>query len=265
MSQQPNHGEVRSRQEPFAERMGTAIWQEIPDPANPYLAAEARCYGYDLAELADKRSYLDVLYLLFRGELPTPAQTQLLQTLMIALINPGPRHPATRAAMNAGVGKTRVVHMLPIATSVLGGDAGGAGEVYQAMEFILSASAQPSAQLIAQASDTELNLAGFGVVYGAVDPMAARWATTLLAYESAGAYLRWGNGLAESLAAKNQGWLMTGVAAATLLDLGFSPRVGACLFQWFGAPGLMAHGLEFMGKPMLAMPFVSDENYVIER
>jgi citrate synthase len=30
------------------------------------------------------------------------------------------------------------------------------------------------------------------------------------------------------------------------------------------APGLVAHGLEMANKPITAMPFVKDENYVIE-
>src|SRR3982750_4204076 len=123
------HEQVRSRNEPFAQRTATRIWHEEPSGDNPYIARSALCHGYDLFELMDKRSFVDVFYLLFRGELPSKADAQLLQTLMIALINPGPRHPATRAAMNTGVGKTDPVHILPIATAVLGGQHAGSGDV----------------------------------------------------------------------------------------------------------------------------------------
>ena len=55
------------------------------------------------------------------------------------------------------------------------------------------------------------------------------------------------------------------IAAAVFADLGFQPRAGGCLFQLLGAPGLVAHGIELANKPITAMPFVSDENYAIER
>jgi citrate synthase len=61
------------------------------------------------------------------------------------------------------------------------------------------------------------------------------------------------------------GWLTTGVAAAVFCDLGFQPKIGGALFQLLGAPGLAAHGLELANKPITAMPYISDENYVIEK
>ncbi|MDZ4261485.1 MAG: citrate synthase, partial [Pseudomonadota bacterium] len=111
----------QSRNDAFAKRTATKIWQEIASPDNPYLTESAQCHGYDLLELTQKRSFVDVLYLMFRGELPTANEATLLEQLMIALINPGPRHPATRAAMNAGVGSTDVEHILPIALTIYGG------------------------------------------------------------------------------------------------------------------------------------------------
>ena len=60
------------------------------------------------------------------------------------------------------------------------------------------------------------------------------------------------------------GWLSVGVAAAVFADLGFHPRYGAGLFQLLSAPGLLAHGMEQANKPITAMPFVSDNAYVID-
>ncbi|MCI5121070.1 MAG: citrate synthase, partial [Candidatus Electrothrix sp. AUS4] len=92
--------QVQTRGEQFAKRTITQLWQEEPLAENPYLATICRCHGYDILELANKRSFIDVLFLLFQGELPDRTQGELLEVLMIALINPGPRHPATRASMN---------------------------------------------------------------------------------------------------------------------------------------------------------------------
>jgi citrate synthase len=268
MSQEFKHEEVRSRNEPFASRTSSHIWYEESAPDNPYITAAAFCHGYNLNELMEKRSFVDVFYLLFRGELPTRAQAQLLQQLMIALINPGPRHPATRAAMNAGVGKTNPLHILPIASAVLGGEHAGGGEVENAMQFFDMHCVKDAKTLACDFfahEECEIVLAGFGVRHGGIDVMAAKLAGQLVALEAAGSTLKWGCAFVQEFEAHGMSWTMPGVAAAVFADLGFNPRTGACLFQLLGAPGLVAHGLEMAGKPILSMPFVSDENYVIER
>lgn len=264
---------VESRREPFVSRTATRLWAELPSDTNPYIPAQALCHGYELFELMEKRRFVDVFYLLFRGELPTPAQAELLEQLMIALINPGPRHPATRAAMNAAVGKTDPVHILPIALGVMGGRQRGAGAIEDAMRFLVRARQQSPLELAAQldspAPDSEPGwwqpYAGFGQYFGGVELMAQGLAKRLAALEGAGDALHWGEALASALAARGMGWLMTGVAAAVLLDLGFQPRAGGSLYQLMTAPGLAAQGLELANKPITAMPFVKDEDYVVER
>ena len=90
------------RPEPFAERLSSRLWKEIPAPDNPYLTQRCLCHGYDLLQLMERRDFVDVLYLLIRGELPNADQRGFLGQLMVGLCSPGPRHPATRAVMNAG-------------------------------------------------------------------------------------------------------------------------------------------------------------------
>lgn len=266
MDNEPKHEAVKSRNEPFAEKTATKICCEIPSVDNPYIAQSVLLQGYDVFELMAKRSYVDVLFLLFRGELPDAMQAQLLQHLMIGLINPGPRHAATRAAMNTGIGKTDPLHILPIASAVYAGEYSGAKEVEQAMQFFSQHQGGAPEKIIDEfATASTINIPGFGVRHGGIELMAVQLAANLIALSEAHVNLRWGQQLAQALNKKNVGWLTTGVAAATLTDLGFTPRAGACLFQLFGAPGLLAHGLEMAGKPILAMPFVSDENYIIDR
>jgi citrate synthase len=270
--QSPKHDQVRSRNEPFVQKTATRIWQEQPSDDNPFIATSAMCHGYDLFELMHKRSFVDVFFLLFRGELPGKNESQILQALMIALINPGPRHPATRAAMNVGVGKTDPLHIVPIATAVLGGDYQGGGEIESAMRFLRKQLHTDAHEFSHALSENEVNqtcsenvMPGFGQRYGGIDLFAANVAKELCELPGAGPALVWGCKFADELAASGRGWFMTGVAAAIFADLGFHPRVGGCLFQLMGAPGMLAQGLELANKPITAMPFVSDENYVIER
>lgn len=263
------HHDVRSRNQHFAEHTTTRIWKEHACDDNAYIAQSALCHGYDLYALMKNCSFIDVLYLLFRGELPSKNEAQLLETLMIALINPGPRHPATRAAMNAGIGKTLAVHILPIATSVLGGNHLGGTEVEAAMRFLRKHKNQHPADIaetrLKQQTTGEQHIApGFGHYYGGVDIMTAEISAHILALPAAGETLHWGMQFNTAINTTGAGWLTTGLAAAVLCDLGFQPRTGGPLFQLLGAPGLIAHGLELANKPFTAMPYISDDNYVIE-
>ena len=266
------HTKVRSRNEAFVEKVNTRIWEECPDTDNPYIAETCRCHGYDIQDLMQQRSFIDVFYLLFRGELPNVEQAKLLECLMIALLNPGPRHPATRAAMNAGVGKTESVHILPIALAIMGGEHLGAGCIEASMRFLrkqIKTDPTVLAQQLIESSDRpeqgDWEIApGFGSRYGSIDIVPQKMATQLLELPASGKCLEWGQLFASSLSDQQLGWHMTGLAAAVMADLGFQPRMGAGLFQLMSAPGLFAHGIELANKPTTAMPFIKDENYVIE-
>lgn len=266
------HQQVKKRDEEFVQKITTKIWEEIPDAENPYIALDARCHGYALMELVEKRSFVEVLYLLFRGELPHKAEAELLEKLMIFLINPGPRHPATRAAMNAGVSKTDPVHLLPIGLTILGGTHLGAGEIERSMRFLRQHAKKPAEQAVellleksTRPDEGDWHIApGFGSRYGGIDIMQSKAAGSLADLNEHWKILRWGCEFSSLLSPYHMGWLATGLAAAALADLGFQPRFGAGLFQLLNAPGLLAHGVEQSNKPMTAMPFVKDEDYVIE-
>jgi citrate synthase len=263
---------VKSRGDAFVERAATAIWEETAAEENPFVAESCRCHGYELLDLIKKRSFVDVLYLLLKGELPTQFQRELLESLMIGLCNPGPRHPATRAAMNAAVSKTYVGELLPIGLLTLSGSHLGAAEVEGAMRFIRksrcsdpgeAARALRDGARVAVEGDRHI-APGFGSCYGEVDLITARVATLLVELPGAGAALRWASGFAHGLRDDGMGWLPTGLAAAVFLDLGLHPRVGPGLFQLVSAPGLLAHATEMAPRPMTAMPFLPSDRYIDE-
>lgn len=264
---QQKHTKVISRNESFVDKTITRIWHEKPSDDNPYITENCRCHGYDLLELTKKRSFIDVLYLLFRGELPTKKEAQLLEHLMIALINPGPRHPATRAAMSAGVGKTDPAHILPIGLTILGGKHLGASEIEPAMRFLRKNRKKPAKTIADELlkNKIELELPGFGSHFNSIEIMPQKIANQILELFDNCKTLEWANELINCMSEHNIGWLSTGLAAAVFSDLGFQPRVGTGLYQLISAPGLLAHGIEMANKPITAMPFISDENYVIEK
>ncbi|MCL7488740.1 MAG: hypothetical protein M8357_11280 [Desulfobulbaceae bacterium] len=266
-----NSPKIEKRNIDFASRSETRIAEEDPAPGNPYLAQDCRYYGYNFLDLARKRSFVDVVFLLLSGELPSTQQSGLLETLMIAFINPGPRHPATRAAMNSGIGRTFNTHILPIGLSVLGGSHLGGEEVTSAMRFFRLHHKKDPEKLVEtlmsesdRPHEGDWHIApGFGSRFGDVDPLPRKIATLLIGMQGNGAALQWGEKFVTALEPHHLGWLSTGVCAAVFCDLGFHPRAGAGLFQILSAPGILAHGLEFANKPMTAMPFLDEDHYVI--
>jgi len=266
------HQKVTPRNDVFADKVSTRIWEETPSDENPYIADSSRCHGYDLIELMQGRSYVDVLYLLFRGDLPSAHERQLLEQLMIGLINPGPRHPATRAAMNAGIGKTESEHILPIGLAVISGTHLGAGEIEGSMRFLRKHARKSPDQVVeellaipSRPDEGDWHVVpGFGSRYGSVDIVPNKMAENLASQNDDWKMLQWGCEFSRLLSSYHMGWLATGLAAAVFADLGFQPRYGAGLFQLISAPGILAHGMEQSNKPVTAMPFVKDENYVIE-
>ena len=245
----------------------------MPSSQNPYIAQSCRCYGYDVLDLAGKCSFPEVVYLLFRGELPSSQEAELLEKLMIAFINPGPRNPASRAAMLAGVSKAAPSALLPIALNIFSGNHMGSGNVEMTVRFFRRNHKISPDKIIDGYTDlnkkkTELvwePIPGFGRRFGGIDEYIEKTASMIGELSGSGKVFEWASAVAEKLHEFNMGWLATGVASAVLSDLGFHPKAAAGIYQLIAAPGLLAHGLETLGKPLTAMPFVPDEDYIIER
>lgn len=263
----------RLRNSKFSSKIRTRLWAETPSLHNPYIAQSCRCHGYDLFELIEKRTFIDVLYLLFQGELPGTDQARILETLMIGLINPGPRHPAARAAMNTGVGKSDTAHILPIGQITIGGSYLGGNEVAASMRFLNKTYRKDPRDVVQHLLESSHKpdegdwhvVPGFGTRFGGLDLISRQLAAIIAQMPGIGGVMRWAGNLAGLLEkTAHCSWLSTGLAAAVLSDLGFHPTSGAGLFQLINSPGILAHGVEMANKPITAMPLVDNEHYIIK-
>lgn len=256
---------TKPRNEGFVDKPISRIWNEIASDENPYVAERVHLHGYDLGALVSHTSLPAALFLLFRGELPTPEQERLLEALMIAAMSLGPRHAAVRAAQLAGNGKTDPVHIVPIGLATLGGEATRIPDI---MKFLVRATRAEPQQTVAKvlAGDTtsiEEVLPGFGRCYGSRDLLLDKLGAALCDMADARGVLAWGQAVSSALACIDAGWTRSGLFAAALLELGFPARVGGVLYQLLCAPSLAVFGLEMHGLPRTAMPFLSDDKYII--
>ena len=237
------------------EKFYTRIWDEIPEPDNPFVAATCYCHGYDVyGDLLGKASWIEYLYLLFHGERPSSRQTKLLEGLAVALANPGIREPSVHAAMSGGAGGSTSASCLMAALAVGAGQLGGAHEVYRAMEYWQECSCNLDAwrELILNPPKEERmdiwtpmeHPPGF-------DPYGSSCATPVLqtliylAEISPAQNLRWLLSKREALERiADMPLAMTAVTAAALVDLGISPQQGEMLCLLLRLPGAAVHALE---------------------
>jgi citrate synthase len=252
------------------ETIRTRIWQEEAEPDNAFAALSCHCHGYDVyGDLLINASWIEYLFLLFRGEAPSPQQARLLEGLAMALANPGPRDAAVHAAMCGGVGGSTSASCLMAALAVGAGASGGAREVFIAMEDWL-------------ARGTDLTLWQTGLAVKPIDDPADVWPApghpagfdphgvrctapvlqtlTHLSSMDCGTSLAWLqlNRLPLESATRLP-LAMSGVAAAALHDLGFTPAQGEMLHLLLRLPGAAVHALEQKDYGYKKFPFFSVE------
>lgn len=244
------------------------IWQEDAEENNPFEAKACYCHGFDVyGDLLGKASWAEYLYLLFKGERPSPLQAQLLESLAVAFANRGPRDHSIRAAMNGGVGGTTAAGSLMAALAVGAGQYGGAHEVFHAVNIW-----QRAGQDIAQWQTVIQQLLADKTVdiwqpmehAPGFDPNGESCTTPTrqtLAYLSGfieGGALQWLNHHREALEELATCPLsMTGVAAAALFDLSFSAEQAEMVFLVLRLPGAAAHALEQQALGWKKFPFIA--------
>jgi citrate synthase len=232
----------------------TQIWNEEAEPDNPFASRAAYCRGYDVyGDMLGNARWVEMLYLLFCSEAPTPVQADMFEALAVALANPGPRDASVHAAMCGGVCGSTAASSLMAALAVGAGQLSGGREIFMAMQ----AWAACGTDLEAWRTWLPLPETAPGSIWPqpehppGFDPHGVSTATPVrqtlacLAQYQAGMRLPW---LLQNLSAMEalagRPLAMSGVAAAALADLGFDPEQGEMIHLLLRLPGAAAHALE---------------------
>ncbi|KAF0190983.1 MAG: hypothetical protein FD165_2222 [Gammaproteobacteria bacterium] len=233
----------------------TKIWLETPQLDDPFSASKCYCYGYDVyGDLLHKASWTEYVFLMFSGEAPSPAQILLLDSLAVAIANPGIRDHSVRAAMNGGVGGSPNAACLIAALSVGAGGLGGAHEVAAAMELWTRCGADLNEwkKRIQTPHDRQPidtwppieHVPGFNP-HGVSCPKPLLETLHHLANCSPGEALPWLETNRANLEQITKCPLaMPGIAAAAFADLGFSSAQAEMLYLIMRLPGAAVHALE---------------------
>ncbi len=220
-----------------------------------------RYRGYPIQELiAGGVGLAQMIWLMTRGELPTPPQGRLLEAALMAAVDHGPQAPSiaiARMAATCGVGLNSA---MASAVNVLGDVHGGAGE--QAVELYLAIAARMDAgaaveDAVGAALDDFITehgkfVSGFGHRFHPVDPRTAPLLALVDEAAASGAvtgrFVQIARMVEDVLAARKGGrripMNIDGATAVIYAELGFAPALARGLFCLSRSVGILAHAWE---------------------
>ncbi len=214
--------------------------------------------GYPIQELIGRITFPDMIWLMLRGDLPTPTQSRLLEAALVASVDHGPQAPGiaiARMSVTCGIG---INSAMASGVNALGDVHGGAGQQSMELYARVAARAEGGAELreaavaeVGQRLREGATIPGFGHRFHPVDPRAGRLLGLVeeAAREGAvaGRYVEIGRAVEEALAAakgKRLPMNIDGVTAVVFCELGFPPPLGRGLFVLSRSVGILAHSWE---------------------
>jgi citrate synthase len=219
--------------------------------------------GYAIEDLIGRVSFPAMIWLMLRGDLPTPEQSALLEAALVASVDHGPHAPSIAIAQMAVSCGLPLNGAIASAVNTLDDVHGGAGE--QAVELYDDVRARmlAGATLEVAASDAigawraarGTYLPGFGHRFHPVDPRAGR----LLALVDAtvgkggvtGGYAEAARAIEKILATRKGKLIPMNIDGATAViygELGFAPPLARGIFCLSRSVGILAHAWEQTGR-----------------
>lgn len=204
--------------------------------------------GIKLSELIEKHSFVDAIFLLLKGTLPTSTEAKMLNAIFIAAIDHGVGAPsATVARTVASTGNS--LHTAVAAGVLALGDLHG-GAIEGAANFFKDHSGEKDVSGLAKKLKAEKKrVPGYGHKVLAVDERAVQLLALAKKNKFYGKYCKFAEEFGQALSALSSKPLpinIDGAMAATLLEMGFAPEMMKGLFIIGRMPGLVAQVYEQM-------------------
>jgi citrate synthase len=219
--------------------------------------------GYPIQELIGRLSFPEMIWLMIRGERPSPQQGELLEAALVASVDHGPHAPSIAIARMAVTCGVDLNNAMASGINVLGDIHGGPGQQCMELYAEISAVAGNASDLPA-ITDRVLEdfiarqgkiIPGFGHRFHPIDP---RVAPLLALVDRAardgvvgGSYARIGREVEAAIARRTGKPIpmnIDGVTAVIFSELGFPPPMGRGLFILSRSVGILAHAWEQMQR-----------------
>lgn len=229
-----------------ADWWSTAIIDIRPDVIRPR--------GIPIQDLIGQVGYAQMVWLMLRGELPSPAQARLLEAALVAAVDHGPQAPSIAIARMAVSCGTALNGAMASAINVLDDVHGGAGEQCLALyRQALALGVEAALDHHVQAHGRIVP--GFGHRFHRTDPRAVRLMALVDAARGdgtvTGEHARVGRAIEDAMALRTGRRLPMNIDGATAVvfgELGFEPPLARGLFILSRSVGILAHAWEQMGE-----------------
>jgi citrate synthase len=215
--------------------------------------------GYPIEELIGRVRFPEMIWLMLRGELPTPGQADLLEAAMVPGVDHGPHAPSIAIARMAVTCGLPVNGAMASAVNVLDDIHGGAGQQCMDLYREIDAAAGADGDLFAVATDIlrrrmdagDKIVPGFGHRFHPVDPRTAPLFALVAKAQAAGVvtgrFAAIGHAVETALDAikgRHIPMNIDGITAVIFCELGFEPELGRGLFALSRSVGILAHAWE---------------------
>jgi len=222
-----------------------------------------RVRGYPIEQLIGQIRFPEMIWLMLRGELPTPGQAALLEAALVASVDHGPHAPSIAIAKMAVSCGLPLNGAMASALNTLDDIHGGAGQ--QAVELFLKIDERMTrgegADVAVTAVLDEFTtvhgkfIPGFGHRFHPIDPRAPRLLGLVDAAVAAGTVDGRFATIARAIEAelrahkgKTIPMNIDGATAVIYAELGFAPPLSRGIFCLSRAVGILAHAWEQSGR-----------------
>lgn len=208
--------------------------------------------GYKLDELMGRVSYAQMVYLLFKGEMPSENIGKMIETILVSSVDHGTTPPSVLSALT--VASTGAPLNAAVAAGILSISKfhGGAIEdcmliLKQAMEVVHNEDKtmdEAARQVISEYRAVKKRLSGFGHRVHTNDPRTPKLFAIAAELGIAADYVTLANTFVEvlkELTGKHLPLNVDGAIAALLCEMDFDPILANAFFMMARVPGLVAH------------------------
>jgi citrate synthase len=215
--------------------------------------------GYPIQELIGRVRFPDMIWLMLRGELPSLAQSELLEAALVPGVDHGPHAPSIAIARMAVTCGLPVNGAMASAINVLDDVHGGAGQQCMELYREIDAEAGANGDLVRAATTVierrqqagDKIVPGFGHRFHPIDPRTAPLFALVAKAEAAGvvtgrfaAIGRAVEKAVETMKKRHIPMNIDGITAVIFCELGFEPELGRGLFVLSRSVGILAHAWE---------------------
>ncbi|WP_228484581.1 citryl-CoA lyase [Microbacterium cremeum] len=217
--------------------------------------------GYPIQELIGNAGFVETVWLMLRGELPSRAHAELLEAALVASVDHGPHAPSIAIARMATTCGSPINGAMASAINVLDDVHGGPGQ--QCMQLYLEIDAEldrtddlgAATRIVLQRHrETGMRyVPGFGHRFHPLDPRTPRLLSLVDAAAADGTvdgrFAAIGRAVEEAISEGRPRRIpmnVDGVTAVIYCELGLTPELGRGVFILARSVGILAHASEQM-------------------